>query len=165
MSEPQVQSWPSITLGGNGVRRRIGALLLLCLVIVACSSGGSDDLDGLTELGYTEETATCISEVLTDLGLDVETELARPEALEDSPSLREAVGLCIRDEDIPGIFGVDSIGEIEQIFNTTDTGDNQCLLDNAQAAGLGWVDLMGLRVHPDFTPRMTEIREICSTDA
>ena len=146
------------------MRRGFGPLLLPCLMIAACSAGGSDDLDGLTDLGYTGETAACISDVLTGLGLDVDTELAKPEALEDSPSLREAVGLCIRDEDIPRIFGVESIDEIEQIFNSTDTGGNQCLLDNAQAAGLGWVDLMGLRAHPDFTPRMAEIREICATD-
>lgn len=146
------------------MRRGFGPLLLPCLVISACSGGGSDDLEALTEAGYTEETAACISDVLTDLGLDVDEELATPEALVDSPPLSEAVGLCIRDEDIPGIFGVDSIDEIEQIFNSTDTVSNRCLLDNARAADLEWVDLMGLRVHPDFTPRMAEIREICATD-
>lgn len=133
-------------------RTTLTALLaLLALVATACGGTSREGaIDELVSEGIQESTANCIMDEVEAAGFTAD-DVADPINPDVEPIVEDSMSTCITDADVPGLLGLETIEEVEEMLaqQIADTGamtteQASCVIDSVLGAGFALTDIAGL---------------------
>lgn len=131
------------------VRRVFALVASTALFITACGGGAStsEAVASLMEQGVSESVAECVVASLAARGFSAADIVANDD---DGEAVRIGLGVCLTDEDLPMLLGVNTVPEVRALLaqRMADSGSMSnseavCIVTAVEAQGFSLVEIGG----------------------